>query len=225
MAKAVSIEMDSRNLEGAIRALSKLTGRDLSEVIDLEAIKVLEGAVKNQKAARVKDIKDYYERRQWGMYKSSFQPKQPFKGKLSKNGFKRYYLRNFYPDALWNEIQNQNSNHFATAKKARGLLKKAWAQLGSDLGLNISVPSYARSATTKRGDYPGNTSGRRNGTGAAYYIEGTNARPYARSDRSFALQMAMRGRVRFFQQNLKLGVFNNAESIAKAYPGLVINRS
>jgi hypothetical protein len=120
---------------------------------------------------------------------------------------------------------NETKSPTLRAKKlaARGLLKKVWWQIGNRLQLNVDAPAYVERAEAPGGDYPEDAVGREVTKGASFYIEGTTYRFY--DPRMFgALAKAVNGRTNFFRTNLRNGVFDKAESIARKYPGLTVKR-
>jgi hypothetical protein len=106
---------------------------------------------------------------------------------------------------------------------ARGLSKKGWVQVADKLGISLDgVPGYVGLANTSQGDYPEDAIATKKGVGSKYSIDGANFRVYdPRIIGAFA--KAMNGRVNFFRQNLRKGVFDKAETIAAKYPGLTVN--
>lgn len=107
---------------------------------------------------------------------------------------------------------------------ARGLQKKVWAQVGEKLGLQITkVPQYAQNATAPTGDHPEDAQGGPKTRGSSFSMEGEIFRVYWPGVRS-ALAGAINGRTGFFYRNLRKGVFDKAETIAKKYPGMHVTR-
>lgn len=119
--------------------------------------------------------------------------------------------------------QTKNPRLRETRLAARGLLKKVWQQIGGKLGMALEgVPAYVERASTPHGDYPENAEAREVGTGSKFSIEGASYRVYdPRIVSAFA--RAMNGRASFFRNNLRRGVFDKAEEIARKYPGLKVN--
>ena len=128
-------------------------------------------------------------------------------------------MENRYPDALWAALQLQIKNSIKASKAARGLAKKSWMQIAEKLGIEISIPNYVAKATTRGGDYPANAHGAEKQEDNAFHIEIRNSRTYSPSVVD-SLRAAMRGRTRFFQNNLKRGVFQKTSELAAKYPGL-----
>lgn len=121
---------------------------------------------------------------------------------------------------------NQTKNPQLRARRlaARGLLKKVWAQVADKLGMSLAgVPAYVGRATTAQGDYPEDAVASEKGVGSKFSIDGASYRVYDPRIIS-AFSKAMNGRANFFRTNLRNGVFDKAEDIARKYPGLFVNR-
>jgi hypothetical protein len=120
---------------------------------------------------------------------------------------------------------NQTKNPQLRARRlaARGLLKKVWVQVADKLAMALSgVPAYVGRAETSSGDYPEDAEVKETGVGSKFSIDGASYRIYdPRIIGAFA--SAMNGRANFFRTNLRRGVFDKAETIAKKYPGLTVN--
>lgn len=124
--------------------------------------------------------------------------------------------------ALIEQIRDPRRREAALA--ARGLQKKVWAQIGEKMGVSVAgVPKYVQAATTRGGDFPEDAEGREKNQGSSYILEGVAHRIYWPGVFS-ALAKAVNGRTNFFRTNLRKGVFDKAETIARKYPGLHVNR-
>lgn len=200
--KTASIQVVTSDFSRAMREMSRITGFSFADIIRAETKSILEAASKKTVAAQVKlieaNVRD--------------------KPVRSLNG-KRYFMKNRYPDALWAALQLQIKNSIKRRKEARGLSKKAWVQIAEKLGIELTVPGYVAKATTPKGDYPENAQGAEKQQGNSFHIEITNSRTYSPSVLD-AIRAAMRGRTRFFQNNLQRGVFQKTSEIAAKYPGL-----
>ncbi len=160
-----------------------------------------------------------------GNHKTGIEPKKPFKGVLTKGGFKRYYYLNRYPAAVWAEISRQRKESLESTIRFRGLSKQSWYVVARILGLDPDAPDYVRSM---RVEHPENFHAQRVNNGGDYRLRFSNAQPTVNNPRTRAaganrLRRAIAGRVKFFEKNLKLGVFNSLAGVARAYPGLKIN--
>jgi hypothetical protein len=130
-------------------------------------------------------------------------------------------------DAAQVALINKTKNPEERAKKlaARGLQKKVWAQVASAFGIQLTnVPQYVQAATAPSGDYPEDAHGIAKNQGSSFTLEGTIYRVYWPGVFA-ALAGAINGRTSFFRTNLRKGVFDKAEDIARKYPGLTVNRS
>ena len=210
MAKTASINVVASDFSRAMREMSKVTGFSFAEIIRTETKSILEAAAKKTAAAQVKLI----QARVKGTVARTLEGKTyllPGSAHASK-GWR-------VSDPIWNAIQLQIKNSIKRRKDARGLSKKSWVQIAEKLGIEISVPNYVAKATTKGGDYPENAKGAEKQEGNAFHIQITNSRTYSPSVVD-SLRAAIRGRTRFFQNNLKRGVFKKTSDIAAKYPGL-----
>jgi hypothetical protein len=119
---------------------------------------------------------------------------------------------------------NQTRNPQLRARRlaARGLLKKVWVQVADKLSMAVAAPGYVGGATTSKGDYPEDAEVKETGVGSKFSIDGASYRIYDPRIIS-AFRSAMNGRANFFRTNLRKGVFDKAETIAKKYPGLTVN--
>jgi hypothetical protein len=202
MAKTASINVVASDFTRAMREMSKLTGATFADIIRSETQSILEAATKKTQAAQVKLIKANIDSR----------PARTTGGKT--------YLMNWrMPDAVWAAIQKQMRDSLKRRKDARGLAKKSWVQAAEKLGLTLKVPNYVSKATAKGGDYPQNAQAEEKQNGAEFFIQITNERTYSRSVID-AIRAAIRGRTRFFQNNLRRGVFKKTADIAAKYPGI-----
>ena len=208
--KSQSINVVTSDFSRAMREMSKITGFSFAEIIRSETKSILEAAAKKTATAQVKLI----ETRVKGTVARTLEGKTyllPGSAHASK-GWR-------VSDPIWKALQLQIKNSIKRRKDARGLSKKSWVQIAEKLGIEISVPNYVAKATTKGGDYPENAQGSEKQEGNAFHIQITNSRTYSPSVVD-SLRAAMRGRTRFFQNNLKRGVFQKTSELAAKYPGL-----
>lgn len=234
MAKAVNIEMDARNLNGALRELSRLSGKDFRTVVQHETTKIMEGALKRTPAAKVGDIRknsDDYEfitasahtyatkgERSAGRY-------QGFARKKGNHASPRvvYYRFNRYPDELWAKLMDLKKKRVQRRIMARGLLKKSWIQVAEKIGIALEgVAGYVAGANSGGRDYPEDTKGGQRRSISNFEIWGVIERVYDWRIIK-ALSASMRARINYFRTNLKKGVFLKGKEIARRYPGLYVN--
>lgn len=200
--KSQSINVVTSDFSRAMREMSRITGFSFADIIRAETKSILEAAAKKTAAAQVKLIKANIDSRP-----------------ARTTGGKTYLMKWRMPDAVWAAIQKQKKDSLKRRKDARGLAKKSWVQAAEKLGLTLKVPSYVSKATAKGGDYPQNAQAEEKQNGSEFFIQITNERTYSRSVID-AIRAAMRGRTRFFQNNLKRGVFQKTSELAAKYPGL-----
>jgi hypothetical protein len=211
MAKSsASLNIVASDFTRAMRQLAEITGVSFQDVIRAETKSILEAAVKKTQAAQVKLI----------TARVNDRVARSLDGKTylmsgSANAPKGWRL----PDAVWAAIQLQIKKSIKRRKDARGLAKKSWVQAAGSLGIDIKAPAFVQKATTTTGDYPANANGAEKTEGNSFFIEITNSRTYTASTRD-AIRAAMRGRTRYFQNNLKRGVFKKTSDIAAKYPGI-----
>lgn len=124
------------------------------------------------------------------------------------------------------ELINKTKSPTLRAQKlaARGLQKKVFAQIGDKLNMSLEgVPAYVERAIAPSGDHPEDAIASENTSGSKFSID-------CRADRFYdptvfsALAKAVNGRAGFFRSNLRNGVFDKVETIARKYPGLTVNR-
>lgn len=147
-------------------------------------------------------------------------------------------LHRHYGDEAWNDIQRVIARFLGALKVARpaikgaaGLARQSWVQIADDLGIRLEdVPggtlsaaalSRARRAIATNGRSYKSGQAREFGEAKKFTIQLTNNLPYGRKitlDR--VLAGAIQGRVKFFERNVALGVFENLDKMLKAYPGV-----
>lgn len=122
------------------------------------------------------------------------------------------------------------------ARQAIGLARQSWVQIADAIGIALeSVPGGRLSAAGLAKARAAIASNRRsyvNGTGTehtraqTYFVELVNRLPYGTGiglDR--VLIRNVNARVRFFEQNLRRGVFDKLSTLARAYPGITVRRT
>ncbi len=229
----LKLAIDSTNFNKACRTISSYSGASLATVVDYEAAKTLEAAVRFTPAANVSKIRAASENREFASYPAGFFTPGSPAGikhrpgvKVSKRGFIAYYLKNRYPDALWSKIEAARKTSLETKLKARGLAKKSWQMIAAALGLEIRVPGFVQKAIASTGkQYPENATATRLKTRAGYGIFCENASPLmaAAGVRGLAaLQRALNGRAKYAATNFLKGVFFDLKKIQAKYPGMKV---
>lgn len=222
----VDFTIDDRDFGAAIHALAELSSTDLREVIREETKAVLTAAVKRTEAATASLI-----RRRYTLEGTATQAR---KGELPKQpGYLTPYV-NLDGNLVSVRETIRKPGQFSRVKKAlkeemkkalgrRGLAKLTWVLIGDDLGLEIAAPAYVRKAGESASNYRQACEGKEDFNRSNHVITifttgKTVLSPGGKGNA--ALRGAMSGRARYFDTNLKRGVFRSMEKIAKKYPGL-----
>ncbi len=206
---------DMREFDRGIVEIAGFAGVETSRAVDYEAGKIIEAAIRNTPAAQVQKIVG-----------------NAGTGKALKadvgNGMKTYWMDNRYPDRIWNRLVQVQKDSLSRKLKARGLAKKSWWLLAVRAGLAVVVPSFVQRAIASTGkSYSENAEVKRVQVRGRWGLEFTNRQPTVQSPNVKglrALGRAIQGRMKYFERNLRLGVFHDLRKIAKAYPGLVITK-
>ena len=164
-------------------------------------------------------------------------------------GLQRTHGPNFVPlhrhfsKAVWTDLKEAVSDvryavdkKIPLAKKSAGLARQSWIQIADDIGIRLEdVPgggisaaglAKARAAIASDGVVYKNGQGAEFGAAQEFTIRLINNLPYARRARlDSVLAGAINGRVKFFQRNLSLGVFESLDKTLKAYPGWKVSLS
>lgn len=217
------MEMESRNLTGAMRQLAKLTGRSFNDVVRSETQAVLQKAQSRVKSATKKSVEASIEKRPFfTLHETEYAATDRAGVKISKNGFIKYLKkRRKYPDELWNKFEASKKKSVANRLKSRGLQRKVFLQLAEKLSMKLTkIPAYVRSASANGRDYPDDARARSVFTSSGLTIECELRRAYGQGILGF-IQSAIKGRSAFFRKNLREEVFKRAKTIAAKYPGLV----
>jgi hypothetical protein len=170
-----------------------------------------------------------------------------FKRKKDGTGWRRTHEAGFRP--LWQHyktgdwidlqeaittVRNALSRAIPLARGSVALARQSWVQIGDDLGIRLeSVPggrisaagiAKARAAIASNGQAYRNGLGSEHAQAKAFFVTLVNRLPYGRKIALDAiLSRSVQGRVRFFEQNLAKGTFNELARIARSYPGLKIS--
>jgi hypothetical protein len=147
--------------------------------------------------------------------------------RITSGGSLLYNLANNYPPALWNIIDRKRKADLERALHARGLAKKSWLYVARALGIPLSTPGYVAKAIPTTGrEYPQNITARKQVDQNKITVSFLNAQPTVNAiGGKSALQRAISGRVKFFLTNMKTGVFNSMQEVAKKYPGLKMTKT
>lgn len=206
------VHIDTTNFNRMVKKLARITpGVSLQRVLEHEVAAVMEKTISGTKTATVAKIRTAAEKRRAGRHDVG-------------NGRKIYFYDNRYPDALWKRIAAQRKASLQRKLKARGLSKRSWMALAQAAGLKVTAPAFVGKATPSDGkNYDAvNYRTRRIRRGPRYGIWVSNAQPTVQTFNAGgrrALARAINGRVRYFETNLKKRVFEQVQTIARAYPG------
>jgi hypothetical protein len=135
-----------------------------------------------------------------------------------------------FPDAQWAAINSRKREMLALMLGARGLSAQSWYLLAQQIGQKVEATNYVKAALpTKRyaaAAVQNNVSFSRNTNKAGIYsLEITNKMPILRFNPPkglAALFSAIAGRIRYFKDNLRTGVFNDAKAVAAKYGGIKV---
>lgn len=201
--------IDTRNLNSALHSLARYSGAAIEDVVEFEAGKILEGAIRHTDAATVSKIRDHENNRD-------------FRTLDAGHGRKTYNLNWRFPDAVWNKIEAARKASLERKLKARGLSKQSWQMLADLLGLIVKAPAYVRRAIASTGQrYPQNAAVRKSRTADKFGIFLSNKQPTVGAiNGRTALLKAINGRVAYFRTSLRKGVFTDLAKIAARYKGL-----
>ena len=225
------LKIDTSVFDQCVRELSRYSGVPQQKVVDAEFERVISAAIRFTPAAKASSIREYADAAWF-----SAQPPELYEpataaglrkrqiARRTKSGKLRYGLENKYPEQLWQAIAAARKASLQRRLKARGLAKRSWLRIARVLGLNPEAPGFVEKAKPRIGrDYPEDASAQRQSIHGRYGISARNAYPLidvpAVNGRS-ALQRAINGRVKYFQDSLRTGVFSDLAKIAKRYPGI-----
>ncbi len=189
--------------EMKVRLADRVT---LEQIVDAEVAKIIEAAMKKTKAATVSGIRANSEEREWTTFDG-----------------KKYKLSNRIPRDLFMRIAAKRKASLLRKLAARGLARRSWVELARLLGFEIGAPGFVRAARR-----PSGSGGEENVIIRRQYTRGyglhiANNSPINRwSDARQALFAAVVGRRRFYETNVKRGVFDSMKAVARKYPGLTV---
>lgn len=208
----MSVTVDTAPWNAMCRDLSRLTGAPFESVVDYEAARSLEAALRYTPVASVAKIRANVDAQKVVTYDLG-------------NGLQRYYLSNRYPAPLWGQIQQRRAEGLKRKLRARGLSKQAFAKLAQSAGLVIRKPAFVSKAVPSTGRTYDNETVHRQRSLGRYGLFVASSMPTlgtARVAGQRRLQRALDGRVKFFRRNVSLRVFDRASTIAKKYPGVIV---
>lgn len=114
-------------------------------------------------------------------------------------------------------------------KKARGLSKNSWYQIGTGLRLSLrGVPAYVANASPSNGQHYVNGSGSEHSESSKFYLQFENRYPALASPRTAKmnghkiLQRAVDTRLKAFEIEMQKGVFQDMKARAQRHPGVFV---
>lgn len=222
----VDFTIDDRDFGAALHELADLTDQDLREVIVSETKAVLTAAVKRTNVATVALIRRRYKLEGTATQAKRGQlPNQPgyLVPKIELAGRLVSVRKEIRKPGQFSRIKAALKAELEKALGRRGLAKLTWVLIGDDLGLDIPAPGYVGKAKKNAGAYRDACRGKKTFNRGKFVIElyttgQTVLSPGGKGNA--ALRAAMSGRARFFDTNMKKGVFRSMDKIAKKYPGL-----
>lgn len=128
------------------------------------------------------------------------------------------------PDAIWSEMRNQRQRQLTRKLAAVGITRRSWKDITDKMGQQISVPGFVASASVSVPTSQ-NTDTGRTVTTRSFIRMIKNKHPLLNVPATEGIQAffsAVGGRVRFFHENLKRGVFSDIDAVARKYPGMKV---
>lgn len=214
-------QLDAERFRRLVLTLAKHANVSPEAVIEAEAAKILEGALRFTRVAKASSIRNRLIQR--------FESRKF----LTLDG-KRYSLENRYPDEVWSRVEDALTEEYNALEerikerlKRRGIAKQSWWLLARKLGMDIKAPAFVKKAQVNGVDLSSNVRFGRQGSGRRSVLTLVNSSPPATSKGGKghdALRKAFRGRLKFFERNVKEGVFDKVKTLSAAYPGITIKR-
>lgn len=230
MAKpSVTVSVDARAYNQMLRDLSFILGRSVSyrDLVRSETRSILQTTARRTKSASAKAMRERYR---------IPKGREKVRGWGAKVDGKTVFLHWKFTAERWARIVNVSRRAKLIDRlgiretqrriiATRGLAKQSWLHLAVALNMFINVPGYVYEARTLRGKVPliNARATQQFGEGPIGFIEINNRSPSANNRGSGgrgALNGAIRGRINFFNRNLREGAFRKASDIARAYPGV-----
>jgi hypothetical protein len=132
-----------------------------------------------------------------------------------------------YSDERWNRYQGFMAQLQAKQIVVRDVIGRAgqsWVQCGRALGLDVEAPAYVKNAPGFKGKTYLNGTGSKGETTKGFFAEIRNEAPILLGTLpgNQILQRAINGRVSYFEQNMRRGVFADVQERAKRYKGIFV---
>lgn len=229
-----TVKVNTTAFSRMTRDLAQALAMPQEDVLRAEVGKVLEKAASTTPIASVAAL----HRRVWNSGKSKwalieasrFTPRRQRSSSVNLLGGKyiAYDTRGRrWPNRLWAMFEADAKKELKTLLRSRGLARRTWKAIADEMGLEIKLtPKSAAKAVPSN---PAVTEGRylasmkaetrRSRMGVSIRI--SNAQPtIIKLGGAGILQRAVNGRVKYFANNLRRGVFQDLQKVAKRYPGL-----
>lgn len=217
-------KVNTAAFNGMCRTGARMSAVPHAAFVENEVAKILEMAIKLTPTLKVGKLRARYASATFTTQPGSiYTPKHPSPG---RGAFVKYYLRNRYPNALWNAISQRRREKLRRILGARGLSAKSWVKIADKLGLPIKVAAFIRKAIAQTQREYDDVSASSQKSNSKIWIHFVNSQPTVNEPRvggARALRTAVAGRVKFFERNIRLRVFNHIEKIARAYPGIKVH--
>ena len=130
--------------------------------------------------------------------------------------------RNRYPDALWNQIQAMRAEDVRMRIAAIGWGARAWLELAGAIGLTISGGKAATAKEPGRDARTYVSTSTEEGDDTYILRVTNNSRLQNWIGGRTAFFSAIAGRLNYFRQNMKHGVFSDLAAVAKKYKGITV---
>jgi hypothetical protein len=132
-----------------------------------------------------------------------------------------------YGQDRWQRYQDVVAQLTANQIDVRDVIGRgaqSWVQIGQAIGVQVNAPGYVRDAIPWKGIPHINGRAYSTKTPDGIFVDLVNTAPLLLGtiDGNRILQTAINGRIAYFEQNLRRGVFDQVAQIARAYPSLRI---
>ncbi len=245
----ITVAVDTSHFNDSVRALSQISGTPIFNVMVSEVGHVLDRCVSLTTSQRADKIKRSIEFRNRTLKNSAKEPilyftKSGVAWFLDEPGAKyegvakgkTIHGKTFHPmtevfhygDARWLRYQDflgQLKANQINIKDVLGRIAFSWVAIGQSLGIDVKAPAYAKNFPPFKGRSYVDGRGKKETTAEGFFIEIYNANPVLLStlDGGRILQQSINGRISYFDQNLRRGVFNDLKARAGRYPGVFVS--
>lgn len=211
---SVSVQIDTTQFQDMLDRLDReIRASEYDEILRAEVQAVLSKAISLTKKAKKAQITETIRRnsamrRRDGWYKPD--------GRSARK--RNWRLK----DSEWAEYQKRVAAKIKELRARAGLSAQGWIEIAENLGLQVKAPAGVRKARVNGSPVNHRVQGNRRQVGPkqiSYTLSYSN--PSGRfAGATSALSRAVNGRTRYFQQNIKRGVFDDVRTIAAKYPGI-----